>query len=248
MFKHALFDSQASESGILKLHSHAGGSMVTLHVSVTPKSTHCASPSQEQPNPGIHTRSPSHGAKVGAFELHSQRLVVLLQVSALTKQSVVFKHEQGGCPISSVILRHILPASHGANVGALVLHSHVGGTVVLLQVSEVSEQCDTSKQEHPGCPGFSAMFTQILPSIHGTNVGSLKLHSQDGGEAVVLQVSELSKQCAVSKQEHGGCPGSSVTLKQTLSGSHGANVGSLAVHSHVGGLLVTLQISALSKQ
>ena len=222
--------------------------MVTLQVSVTPKSAHCASPSQEQPNPGIHTRSPSHGAKDGIFELHSQRRVVLLQLSALRKQSEEFKHEQGGCPTSTVMLMHILPGSHGANVGALVLHSHVGGIVVLLQESEVSAQSNTSKQEHPGWPGFSVTFTQILPSIHGANDGSLKLHSQDGGAAVMLQVSEVSEQCAVSKQEHAGCPGCSVRFKQIRSGSHGASVGSFAVHSHAGGLLVTLQLSALSKQ
>ena len=88
----------------------------------------------------MQIRSPSQGAKVGPFELHSQRCVVLLHVSAFLKQSVEFKHEQGGCPTSSVIFIQALPVSQGSNVGPLLEHSQVGGVVVLLQRLEVSEQ------------------------------------------------------------------------------------------------------------
>ena len=170
---------------------------------------------------------------------------MLLHVSAFLKQSDEFKHEQGGCPISNVIFRQALPISHGSNVGSLLVHSHVCGFVVLLQRSEVSEQCASSKQEHAGCFGFSVTFTQILPAMQGADIGPLKLHSQFEGMAVMLQVSALSKQSDFFKQEHGGC---SVTFKHTRPGSHGSEFGPLVEHWHIDGFKAVLHVSELSEQ
>ena len=72
-------------------------------------------------------------------------------------------------------------------------------------------------------------FTQILPSVHGKNDGTLKLHSHDVGVESSLQVSALLKQSDRSKQEHGGCP---VTLIHTLPGSHMSILGPLEEHWH----------------
>ena len=123
---------------------------MALQVSVIPRSLHWASSSQEQPNPGMQIRPAPHGANVGGFALHSHRCVVLLQLSAFARQLVTFRHEHGGCPSSSVVFRHCLPSSHGANEGALKLHSQIEGTVVLLQVSALSKQWYISRHEHAG--------------------------------------------------------------------------------------------------
>ena len=96
----------------------------------------------------------------------------MLQVSALCKQWSEVRQEHGGWSGVSVMFRHILPLSHGANDALLLaLHSHVGGTVELLHVSAFSKHCETFKQEHGGCPGFSVIFTQSLPISHGVNDG-----------------------------------------------------------------------------
>ena len=65
---------------------------------------------------------------------------------------------------------------------------------------------------------------------------------------VSLQVSALSKHVAESRQEHPGCPGSSITFMQYRSMGHASNVGVLKLHSHVDGFVVRLQVSAFSKQ
>ena len=79
-------------------------------------------------------------------------------MSAFSKQCVASKHEQAGCLGLSVIFMQSLPASHVVNKGVLKLHSQVGGSVVMLQVSALSRQVAESKQEHPGCPGLSVTF------------------------------------------------------------------------------------------
>ena len=135
---------------------------------------------------------------------------------------------------------------HGTDVGPLPLLSHVGGDVVLLQVSAFSKQCDSSKQEHPGCKGLSVILMHTLPASHGEFIGGFALHSQVGGDVVLLQVSALSRQCKASKHEHAGCPGRSVRFKHTLSGSHGPKVGELFSHTQVEGDMVVLQASELS--
>ena len=144
--------------------------------------------------------------------LHSHRPVVLLHVSAFISQSVVaFKHAQGGCRGSSVVFKQALPSGHGSKVGTLKLHSHLGGMTVLLQVSAVSpKQLDVSRQEHPGCPGFSVTFIHILLSSQTSKDGVLKLHSQVGGIVVLLQVSALSKHWPTSRHEQAGWPTNSV--------------------------------------
>ena len=49
------------------------------------------------------------------------------------------------------MLRQVLFASQGANVGELLLHKQVGGTAVALQVSDVfPKQSVASIQEHAG--------------------------------------------------------------------------------------------------
>ena len=135
---------------------------------------------------------------------------------------------------------------HGTDVGPLPLHSHVGGDVVLLQVSAFSKQCDSSKQEHPGCKGLSVILMHTLPASHGEFIGGFALHSQVGGDVVLLQVSALSRQCKASKHEHAGCSGRSVRFKHTLSVSHGPKVGELFSQTQVEGYMVVLQASALS--
>ena len=159
--------------GTLKLHSQPGGSNVALQVSTSPRAAHCASLSQEQPKPGIHTRPGAHGANVGEFALHSHMCVVLLHVSALAKQCDSFKHEHGGCPTSSVIFKHSLPSSHGSNDGTLKLHSHIAGTAVVLQLSELLKQSNATRHEHAGCSGVSVLFKHILPASQGAKSGSL---------------------------------------------------------------------------
>ena len=177
----------------MKLHSQEGGSTVVLQVSTSPRAAHCASFSQEQPKPGIHTRPGAHGAKVGEFALHSHIWVVELHVSAFARQCDAFRHEQGGCPSSSEIFKHFLPSLHGANVGTLKLHSHFGGIDVLLQVSAFSKQSIASRHEHAGCSGVSVLFKQTLPGSQAAESLPLKLHSQVGGVVVILQVSAFSR-------------------------------------------------------
>ena len=172
-FTHSLPGSHGSKVGTLKLHSHPGGSNVALQISTSPRAAHWASLSQEQPKPGIQTRPGWHGANVGAFALHSHMCVVLLHVSAFTKQWDSFKHEHGGCPSSSVIFKHILPSSHGSNDGSLKLHPHIAGTAVVLQLSELLKQSNASKQEHAGCSGVSVEFKHILPGSQGAISGPL---------------------------------------------------------------------------
>ena len=120
---------------------------------------------------------------------------------AVSKQSETSRQEHAGF---SVIFIQCLPASHVANDGVLKLHSQVGGTVALLQVSALSRHVAVFKQEHPGCPGLSVTFIHTRLGPHASKVGDLKLHSQVGGVVVLLQVSELLKQCNAFRQEQAG--------------------------------------------
>ena len=194
----------------------------------------------------MQIRPAPHGANVGGLALHSHRWVVLLQVSAFTRQLVAFKHEHGGCPSSSVVFTHCLPSSQGANEGTLKLHSHVEGTVVPLQVSAFSKQCSSSKQEQGGCPGSSVVFKHIRPASQIEKFGELKLHSQIAGIAVALQVSEFSKQCSSIRQEQGGCPEYIDILRQDLPVSQASNDGTLPLHTQLVGFIVVLHVSELS--
>ena len=139
--------------------------------------------------------------------LHNDGVVELSQTSAFSKQCDAFKQEHAGCPGFSVIFRHVLPSSHGANDGALAVHSQLGGASVLLQKSELSRHSVVFKQEHGGCPGFSVAFKHTRGNSHRWNVGELLLHSQVEGNMVVLQVSATLGHEASSAQEHAGCPG-----------------------------------------
>ena len=71
--------------------------------------------------------------------------VVVLQVSAFSRQSVALRQEHAGCPGR---LRQLLGASHGAKSGELPLHWQREGAVELLQVSVVLGQWLSSKHEH----------------------------------------------------------------------------------------------------
>ena len=89
--------------------------------------------------------------------------MVVLQVSELSKQSISFKQEHGGCPGVSVIFRHVLSLSHGRKLSSeLKLHSQLAGVMVTLHVSEVSGHDSSSTQEHAGCPGCSVVFIHII--------------------------------------------------------------------------------------
>ena len=81
---------------------------------------------------------------------------------------------------------HVLPISHGSNVGSLKVHSHRP----LLQVSAFSGHPVAFWQEQAGWFGI---LRQILPSSQGSKLGAFALHVQVGGYAVVLQVSAVSK-------------------------------------------------------
>ena len=66
--------------------------------------------------------SMGHASNVGALKLHSQvdGFVVMLQVSAFSKQCETSKQEHEGCSGCCVSLfTHFLPASHGRNDGKL---------------------------------------------------------------------------------------------------------------------------------
>ena len=211
-FKHILPVSQGSNVGTLKLHSHFGGIAVILQLSAV---SAIQSDESKHEHAGwlgsavvfIQPRPTSQTSKF-VFELHSHvaGVVVLLQVSALSRHWSSLKHEQAGCPTSSVIFRQYLPVSQGMNVGELELHSHVGGETVLLQVSEVfPKQSEVSKHEHAGWSGVNVVLRQVLLASQGANVGELLLHKQVGGTAVALQVSDVfPKQSVASIQEHAG--------------------------------------------
>ena len=169
-------------------------------------------------------------------------------MSAFSKHCDAFKQEQAGCPGFSVMFKHILSSSHGENDGALAVHSQLAGTAVLLQKSELSRHSVVFKQEHGGCPGYAVSFKHTLGNSHGSKVGALLLHSQVGGNMVLLQVSALIGHDESSIQEQGGCPGLSVLLIHIMGNSHAANVGALKLHSQVAGVVVLLQVSALFKQ
>ena len=131
--------------------------------------------------------------------------------------------------------------------GRFELHSHVAGMVVLLQVSAFSKHWPSLKHEQAGCPTNSVILRHDLPVSHGINDGALKLHSQVGGDNVLLQVSAVSpRQLDASKHEHAGWSGCSVVLRQVLSVSQGAYVGALLLHTQVGGIAVALHVSAVS--
>ena len=123
----------------------------------------------------------------------------------------------------------------------------MGGDKVLLQVSAFSKQCAASVQEQGGCPGFDGISRQVLPGSQTDEFGAFAEHSQEEGVIVVLQLSALSKQWDVSKHEHPGCPGSSVTFKQNLLSSQVEKVGPLKLQPHIAGTDVELQLLALSK-
>ena len=143
-----------------------------------------------------------------ALPLHSQfpGLIVVLQVSALSKRWDELRQQQAGCFGSSVTLRQIRPRLQGEAEGPFPLHSHIAGAVVVLQLSAFWRQCASSRQEHPGCKGTSVILIHNLPVSQGECVGTFELHSHIGGLFVVLQVSEFSKQSIDSKHEHGGWP------------------------------------------
>jgi hypothetical protein len=128
----------------------------------------------------IHIISYGHAAKVGALKLHPHvaGFVVMLLVSALSKQCSEVRQEHGGWSGVSVVFKHVLPSSHTANDAlVLKLHSHVGGVSAVLQVSAFSRHCEASRQEQPGCPGFSVIFTHARPTSHRANDALvLKLH------------------------------------------------------------------------
>ena len=144
------------------------------------------------------------------------------------------------------MLMQNLPISHAAKVGTLELHSQVGGIVVLLQESALSKQFAASKQEQGGWFGIAVMLMHDLPVSHGAMEGKFPVHWQSCGELPLLQVSELSSQSAVSRQEHGGCPAycANVRLRHVLNSSHDAFDGRLKLHSHPGGFNALLQVSA----
>ena len=123
----------------------------------------------------------------------------------------------------------------------LVLHSQK--PVVVLHLSALPVQCESSKQLHAGWSGNSVRFMHRLPVSHGTY--PLKLHEQLVGIEVVLQVSELSRQSEASKQEHAGCPTYVVRLRQILSSSQTSEL-LLAAHPQLAGLVPVLQVSELS--
>ena len=142
------------------------------------------------------------------FELHSQvaGVVALLQVSAFSKHWSSLKHEQAGCPIAKVRLRHVLPVSQGVLL-VLKLHWQAGGDMLLLQVSEVfPKQSDESKHEHAGWSGLSVVSRHVLLKSQGAKFSSaLLLQRHVGRIAVVLHVSDVSPmQSDASKQEHAG--------------------------------------------
>ena len=85
------------------------------------------------------------------------------------------------------------------------------------------------------------MFIQVLPTSHGSSEGSLKVHSQ----RPLLQVSAFSGYPVAFRQEQAGWFG---ILRQTLPSSQGSKLGAFALHVQLGGYLVVLQVSAVSKQ
>ena len=92
------------------------------------------------------------------------------------------------------------------------------------------------------------MFIHVRPSSHGSKVGALLLHSQDGGDAVLLQVSEdVPKQSEESKQEQAGCNGDTVEFKHNRPVSHTVKFGALKEHSQRAGVVELLHVSALSR-
>ena len=101
-----------------------------------------------------HDLPSSHGINVGELKLHSQvvGIVVLLQVSEIfPRQSDASMQEHAGWSGCKVVLRQDLRSSHGSNDGALLLHRHVGGVEVELQVSDVfPTQSVVFKHEHAG--------------------------------------------------------------------------------------------------
>ena len=92
------------------------------------------------------------------------------------------------------------------------------------------------------------MFIHVRPSSHGSKVGALLLHSQDGGDAVLLQVSEdVPKQSEESKQEQAGCKGDTVEFKHIRPVSHAVKFGALNEHSQKAGVVEPLHVSAFSR-
>ena len=147
------------------------------------------------------------------------------------------------------MFRQVRPSSQGSRLGVLKLHSHVVGTVALLQVSALSKHWLALRHEQAGCPMNTVRFKQSLPASHGINeLSALKLHWQVDGDKVLLQVSELlPRQSDASKQEQAGWSGCSVVFKQALRSAQGAKFSStLLLHSQVGGVEVALQVSAVS--
>lgn len=94
--------------------------------------------------------------------------MVLLHVSAFSKHSFASMQEHAGCP---VVFKHTLGASHGAKVGALLLHWHNDGVAVVLHVSVVFGQWLTVKHEHSYAASTSpyvipVAFAQYRPVSH----------------------------------------------------------------------------------
>ena len=92
------------------------------------------------------------------------------------------------------------------------------------------------------------MLIHDRPSSQGSKVGALPLHSQDGGDTVLLQVSEdVPTQFEASKQEQAGCKGDSVVFRHILPVSHTSKLGVLYEHSQVVGDVRLLHVSELSR-
>ena len=183
----------------------------------------------------IHVRPSAQGARLSStLLLHSQAGgdAVVLQVSEeVPRQSEVVRQEQAGCKGSSVVFKHTRPVSQTVKFGALDEHSHIGGYVVLLHVSEFSRQSDASKQEHAGCPGIAVRSRQALNSSQTSEL-LLAAHPQLAGVVDVSQVSAVSpRQSETVRHEHAGCP---VTFWQSLPASHIVKFGPLVLHSHIG--------------
>ena len=116
----------------------------------------------------------------------------------------------------------------------------------MLQVSEeVPRQSEVVRQEQAGCNGSSVVFKHIRPVSQTVKFGAFDEHSHMGGYAVLLHVSEFSRQSEESKQEHAGCPGNAVRFRQALPSSQTSEL-LFAAHPHVAGLDVVSHVSDMS--
>ena len=104
---------------------------------------------------------------------------------------------------------------------------------MVLQVSEeVPRQSEVVRQEQAGCKGSSVVFKHTRPVSQTVKFGALDEHSHMGGYDELLHVSEFSRQCDASKQEHAGCPGIEVRSRQALNSSQTSEL-LLALHPQI---------------